>query len=68
MYQQLHEWAVAALPVISIVLFVYMLIDWYRFARTRRLFWLIIILIFGVVGYVFFLFSKDRLEDPPQPI
>lgn len=51
---------VSLIPLLYVVLWVFMLRDWYLHAVYRRQFWLVLIIFAGVIGYAFFINSPDR--------
>jgi TctA family transporter len=52
--------AILFLPLLVIALWVVMLRDWYYHAHKNRQLWLVVILLGGALGYIFFMYSSDR--------
>jgi drug/metabolite transporter (DMT)-like permease len=57
---ELGTFIVSIIPFVAVALLFVLLIDCYKHARNNRPLWLLAIFVFGLIGYGFFYFSKDR--------
>jgi hypothetical protein len=56
----LGTFIMSIIPFVAVALLLVLLFDCYKHARDHRTLWLLAIFVFGLIGYGFFYFSKDR--------